>query len=105
MKKDSNPPKYESDASIAKLATGVAVFFDQAINISGGIKPSKVSDKNLLQAGARAGTVLVEGRAFRRLGRNALFHLRSVPRTQVNRGEEGAERHRDRLHLSDVEIH
>ena len=45
MKKDSNPPKYESDASIAKLATGVAVFFDQAINISGGIKPSKVSDK------------------------------------------------------------
>lgn len=27
MKKDSNPPKYESDASIAKLANGVAVFF------------------------------------------------------------------------------
>ncbi len=39
MKKESNPPKYDSEASIAKLASGVAVFFDQAINISGGIKP------------------------------------------------------------------
>ena len=50
MKKESNPPKYESEASIARLASGVAVFFDQAINISGGIKPSKVSDiKNVIK--------------------------------------------------------
>ena len=50
MKKESNPPKYEIEASIARLAIGLAVFFDQAINISGGIKPSKVSDiKNVIK--------------------------------------------------------
>ena len=41
---------YESVAKIDKFTIGDAVFFDQAIKISGGINPSNVSDiKNTIR--------------------------------------------------------
>src|SRR5690606_2845529 len=47
---DRSPPKYDKTPKILKKSQGMCVLADQAIKISGGTKPSKVSEiKNTLK--------------------------------------------------------